>query len=118
MKKSTANDPETLLKQIRKLPENKICPNCGTASEFGFGSVCVKYNAFVCDLCKTSHQAISHRVKSITMSTWTIDEVKQLEDHHGGGNAACRHIWLANAPAYGGSKYHYRAFLSLWNQVD
>lgn len=102
MKKTTGNDPEALLKQLRKLPENKICPNCGTASEFGFGSVCVKYNYFVCDLCKTSHQAISHRVKSITMSTWTIEEVRQLEDHHGGGNAACRHVWLANAPGFGG----------------
>jgi hypothetical protein len=103
-KGSHAADPEALLKNIRKLPANKICPNCGSASEFGFGNVCVKFNSFVCDMCKTSHQAISHRVKSITMSTWTMDEVRALEDENGGGNDACRHVWLANAPNCGASE--------------
>lgn len=65
----------------------------------------MKYKTFVCDLCKTSHQAISHRVKSLTMSTWTLDEVKELEDQSGGGNNAARHIWLLNAPAIGSRKY-------------
>jgi hypothetical protein len=38
----------------------------------------VKYSTFVCDMCKTSHQAISHRCKSVSMSTWTLAEVNAL----------------------------------------
>ena len=45
---------EALLKKVRKLEENLTCPNCGTYNQFGFGSVCVKFKTFVCDLCKTS----------------------------------------------------------------
>ena len=59
--------PEAILKALRRLDGNKLCPNCGHFNDFGYGSVCVKYKTFVCDLCKTSHQAISHRVKSLTM---------------------------------------------------
>lgn len=44
----------------------------------GFGNICVKYSTFVCDMCKTSHQAISHRCKSVSMSTWTTAEVLAL----------------------------------------
>jgi hypothetical protein len=36
------------------------------------------------------------------MSNWTQDEVDALCDQNGGGNAACRHIWLAKAPPCGG----------------
>ena len=109
-------DPaEALLKSLRKLEGNKICPNCGTVSEFGFGKVCAKFNTFVCDLCKTSHQAISHRVKSITMSTWTMDEVRALMDENGGGNNACRHIWLQNAPSFGGRKSN--NFFEVWTPL-
>ena len=61
----------------------------------------MKFKTFVCDLCKTSHQAISHRVKSISMSTWTIEEVKELSGEMKGGNDAARHNWLQNAPAIG-----------------
>lgn len=54
---------------------------------------------------KTSHQAISHRVKSISMSNWSLDEVRELTDHQSGGNLAAQHIWLEKAPPTGG-KYN------------
>lgn len=95
--------PEELLKSYRKLESNKTCPNCGHYNEFGYGNVCVKFKTFVCDLCKTSHQAISHRVKSITMSAWTFEEVSELGDESGGGNDCARHVWLGNAPPVGAS---------------
>ena len=38
----------------------------------------MKFNTFVCDMCKTSHQAVSHRCKSVSMSTWTMAEVNSL----------------------------------------
>jgi hypothetical protein len=59
---------------------NSLCVNCGTPAPrgLGFGNVCIKFGTFVCDLCKTSHQAISHRVKSASMSVWTLDEVQGM----------------------------------------
>jgi hypothetical protein len=64
--------------------------------------VCIKFKTFVCNDCKSSHQAISHRCKSITMSDWSVAEVESLMDENGGGNLACRHIWLGGAPPPGG----------------
>eukprot|EP01038_Epipyxis_sp_PR26KG_P011778 gene11778-15759_t len=104
--KSAPMSAELLLKKLRKLEGNMTCPNCGTVAQsgIGFGNVCVKYKTFVCDLCKTSHQAISHRVKSISMSNWTMEEVRELTSAESGGNDAARHIWLSSAPKCG-SKY-------------
>lgn len=97
-----SSPPEQLLKKIRKLEANCTCPNCHTPAPrgIGFGSVCVKFGTFVCDMCKTSHQAISHRVKSVSMSAWTLEEVRALE-HPQGGNALAAQTWLADAPAPG-----------------
>lgn len=78
-----------------------VCPNCGTYNQFGFGNVCVKFKTFVCDLCKSSHQAISHRCKSITMSTWTMEEVQELIVQRCGGNHAALQTWLLHAPNCG-----------------
>jgi len=46
--------PELRLKKLRRLEHNIVCPNCGTAAPqgLGFGSVCVKFNTFICDLCE------------------------------------------------------------------
>ena len=95
--------PELMLKKLRRLPANMTCPNCGTPAQpgIGFGNVCVKFKTFVCDLCKTSHQAISHRVKSFSMSTWTMEEVMDLTVDRKGGNQVALHVWLAKAPAFG-----------------
>lgn len=95
---------QMLLKKLRRLEPNMSCPNCGSPAQagIGFGNVCVKFKTFVCDLCKTSHQAVSHRVKSISMSTWTVEEVNELTSERNGGNDAARHHWLGNAPSIGG----------------
>lgn len=95
---------EILLKKLRRLEANMKCPNCLTPAPrgIGFGNVCAKFNTFICDLCKTSHQAISHRVKSSSMSTWTIEEVMALSTDQNGGNEVALHVWLANAPPVGG----------------
>ena len=83
-----AGNAEAVLKKLRRLETNMVCPNCGTNAVpgVGFGNVCVKFKTFICDLCKTSHQAISHRVKSFSMSTWTMDEVLDLSIERHGGN--------------------------------
>ena len=97
-----ATKEEQLLRRLRKLEANSRCANCHTAAPrgIGFGNVCVKFGTFVCDLCKTSHQAVSHRVKSVSMSTWTLEEVQALE-YPVGGNEAATLRWLRTAPAPG-----------------
>ena len=97
-----ATKEEQLLRRLRKLEANSRCANCHTAAPrgIGFGNVCVKFGTFVCDMCKTSHQAVSHRVKSVSMSTWTMEEVQALE-YPVGGNEAAALRWLRNAPAPG-----------------
>ena len=42
-------DAEALLKKVRKLDANRICPNCGTAAPtgLGFGNVCIKVIAII-----------------------------------------------------------------------
>jgi hypothetical protein len=90
--------PEDRVKKLAKLPGNCTCPNCGSTRKFGFGNVCMLSLAFVCNECKSSHQAISHRCKSLTMSSWTETEVLQLTK---AGNDVCRNTWLARAPPCG-----------------
>jgi len=96
-----SNTPEAQVKKLSRLPANTVCANCGKKKDFGFSSVCIKYRTFVCDFCKSSHAAVSHRCKSLTMSTWTKEEVDSLKEENGGGNNVCRRTWLGNAPAIG-----------------
>ncbi|KAL7577688.1 hypothetical protein ACA910_015199 [Epithemia clementina (nom. ined.)] len=89
---------ETAVKKLARLEGNTVCPNCGTHKKFGFSTVCMKYLTFVCNHCKSSHQAISHRCKSLTMSSWTEGEVLQLKK---AGNDVARATWVARAPPIG-----------------
>lgn len=89
---------EKLVKELARKPSNAICANCGTQKKFGFSTVCIKYHTFVCSNCKSSHQAISHRCKSLTMSSWTDQEVAELKRK---GNDYARRTWLKNAPPVG-----------------
>ena len=97
------SDPkaEIAIKKLARLPANTICPNCGTEKKFGFSTICMKYKTFVCNNCKQGHTAISHRCKSLTMSSWTMQEVESLTEVGGGGNNVARRTWLANAPPIG-----------------
>jgi hypothetical protein len=93
--------PDAAVKKLARLPHNMTCPNCGTMKKFGFSSVCIKFLTFVCNDCKASHAAYSHRCKSLTMSTWSAEEVLQLKR---AGNDVARRTWLARAPPPGVGK--------------
>mmetsp|Transcript_97682 Transcript_97682/g.232530 ORF Transcript_97682/g.232530 Transcript_97682/m.232530 type:complete len:300 (+) Transcript_97682:107-1006(+) len=88
--KATAKE----LQRIRRLPENRVCPNCLKEESLGFGAVCMTFKTFICHDCKSAHQSFSHRCKSVQMSVWTMDEVKSLDERHGGGNAAAQRQFL------------------------
>ena len=92
--------PEAALAALRKLPENRVCPDCGAESQFGFGAVVmIPCRSFVCDTCKSAHQSFSHRVKSVSMSNWDAEEVTVLTSRKGGGNVAVLAAWQGNLDA-------------------
>ncbi|KAF1789882.1 Arf GTPase activating protein [Phytophthora cactorum] len=73
---------------------NKTCVNCGNYNRFGHQNICEKVRTFVCSNCKSAHQSYSMRVKSVSMSNWTMDEVDALREPNGGGNAVAARVWL------------------------
>ncbi|GLE03155.1 hypothetical protein PINS_up012034 [Pythium insidiosum] len=85
---------EAELNTLKKLESNKTCINCEAYNKFGHGNICEKFKTFVCSNCKSAHQSFSMRVKSVTMSNWTKDEVDALKEENGGGNAVARRVWL------------------------
>ena len=50
----------------------------------------VQYKMFVCHICKSALQSFSIRVKSVSMSTFDIDEVKGFAAKRGGNEAAAQ----------------------------
>lgn len=90
---------EKELNRLRKLPENRLCPNCRREDKLvGFGAIVVPFKMFVCGECKSAHQAFSHRCKSVSMSNWTMEEVQMLDEKNGGGNRVALQTWLADVP--------------------
>ena len=45
---------------------------------FGFKNVCSKFGTFVCDGCKSAHQGISHRCKTIGQASFTAEDIELL----------------------------------------
>jgi len=96
---STPPAVEKELQRLRRLPENRICPNCEKKdTSFGFQAVCMVFKTFVCGDCKSAHQSFSHRSKSVSMSIWNMKEVQSLEERNDGGNLHAVQKWIANAP--------------------
>jgi hypothetical protein len=86
-----ARDLEKELEKLRRLPANKACLSCSAVAPFGWRDVCVKFATLVCSDCKAAHQAYSHRIKSLGMSTFEASEVDALA---AAGNAAAAATWL------------------------
>ncbi|KAF9576031.1 hypothetical protein EC968_000591 [Mortierella alpina] len=83
------NRHSRILTTLLKLPENKKCFDCPSkvnvyANLFN--------NTFICEKCSGLHRELNHRVKSISASTFTPEEMSGLQK---GGNAVAKRIWLA-----------------------
>jgi len=78
------------IKEIRKEEANKVCFNC---KEKGPAYLNTTHYTFVCTQCAGIHREFNHRVKSVTVSTFSDDEVAHLVNE--GGNAAASKSWLA-----------------------
>ncbi|KAL6225860.1 hypothetical protein ACLB2K_004709 [Fragaria x ananassa] len=79
---------EKIIRGLMKLPPNRRCINCNS---LGPQYVCPNFWTFVCTTCSGIHREFTHRVKSVSMSKFTSQEVKALEN---GGNQRAREIYL------------------------
>ncbi|XP_032833597.2 uncharacterized protein LOC116956255 isoform X2 [Petromyzon marinus] len=79
-----------LLRELSSLSHNRRCFECG---QRGPTYVDVSLGTFVCTACSGLLRGLNppHRVKSITMTTFTDQELDFLHKH---GNEVCRIIWL------------------------
>ncbi|XP_062181081.1 uncharacterized protein LOC133885382 [Phragmites australis] len=79
---------EKIIRGLMKLPPNRKCINCNSV---GPQYVCTNFWTFVCLSCSGIHREFTHRVKSVSMSKFTTQEVRALEQ---GGNQRARDIYL------------------------
>ncbi|KAF4713105.1 hypothetical protein FOZ63_006067, partial [Perkinsus olseni] len=69
---------------------NRHCADCG---ELGPTYICTDFGTFVCTECAGIHRELNHKVKGISVSKWTEQEVENLEAH---GNTKDRETYMAN----------------------
>ncbi|XP_075426293.1 arf-GAP domain and FG repeat-containing protein 1 isoform X9 [Ascaphus truei] len=79
-----------LLREMSSLPHNRKCFDC---DQRGPTYTNMTAGAFVCTSCSGILRGLNppHRVKSISMTTFTQQEIEFLQKH---GNDVCRQIWL------------------------
>ncbi|XP_022718761.1 probable ADP-ribosylation factor GTPase-activating protein AGD14 isoform X2 [Durio zibethinus] len=79
---------ERIIRGLMKLPPNRRCINCNSlAPQY----VCTNFWTFVCMACSGIHREFTHRVKYVSMSKFTLQEVEALQN---GGNQRARDIYL------------------------
>jgi hypothetical protein len=77
------------LKAVRSKKPNKTCFDCG---QRGPTSVNCTHSTFICTRCSGIHREYSHRIKMISMGTFTEAEVSKFEEI---GNEVAENTWLA-----------------------
>ncbi|XP_074289680.1 uncharacterized protein LOC141614881 [Silene latifolia] len=79
---------EKLIRGLLKLPENRRCINCNS---LGPQYVCTTFWTFVCTNCSGVHREFTHRVKSVSMAKFSMEEVHSLQ---AGGNEKAREVYF------------------------
>uniref|UniRef100_A0A803JIS7 Arf-GAP domain and FG repeat-containing protein 1 n=1 Tax=Xenopus tropicalis TaxID=8364 RepID=A0A803JIS7_XENTR len=79
-----------MLREMTSLPHNRKCFDC---DQRGPTYANMTTGAFVCTSCSGILRGLNppHRVKSISMTTFTQQEIEFLQKH---GNDVCKQIWL------------------------
>nr|XP_033814281.1 arf-GAP domain and FG repeat-containing protein 1 isoform X3 [Geotrypetes seraphini] len=79
-----------LLREMTSLPPNRKCFDC---DQRGPTYANMTVGSFVCTSCSGILRGLNppHRVKSISMTTFTQQEIEFLQKH---GNEVCKQIWL------------------------
>ncbi|EKF28439.1 ADP-ribosylation factor GTPase activating protein, putative [Trypanosoma cruzi marinkellei] len=89
--------------EVRKLSQksgNRFCIDCGIRGPL---YVVTNFRVFVCSTCAALHRSLQHKVKGISMTEFTDEEVACLNI---GGNDRAARVWLAsyennNKPPHG-----------------
>eukprot|EP00249_Psilotum_nudum_P022311 c28467_g1_i1 orf=141-1706(-) len=79
---------EKIVRSLLKQNANRRCINCNS---LGPQYVCLNFWTFVCTTCSGMHREFTHRVKSVSMSKFTAQEVGALQN---GGNERAREIYF------------------------
>uniref|UniRef100_A0A8C4RA14 Arf-GAP domain-containing protein n=1 Tax=Eptatretus burgeri TaxID=7764 RepID=A0A8C4RA14_EPTBU len=81
---------QRVLRDLVALPGNRRCFDC---DQRGPTYANITVGAFVCTACGGLLRGLNppHRVKSISMTTFSQQEIEFLHNH---GNEICRSIWL------------------------
>jgi hypothetical protein len=77
------------MKRLSKLPENKVCADCPEKMP---SYVNLSHRSFICTTCSGIHRELQSKVKGVSMSTFTPEDVADMSI---GGNANCNSIYLA-----------------------
>ncbi|XP_056613521.1 arf-GAP domain and FG repeat-containing protein 1a isoform X2 [Triplophysa dalaica] len=79
-----------MLREMTSLAPNRKCFDC---DQRGPTYANMTVGSFVCTTCSGILRGLNppHRVKSISMTTFTQQEIEFLQKH---GNEVCKHIWL------------------------
>lgn len=77
------------INEMRKLPANKKCFECG---EIGTTYIVQDFGVFACSGCAGIHREFSHRVKGLSMSNFTNNELETLKTQ---GNEVGLRTWMA-----------------------
>uniref|UniRef100_A0A8C2DU88 ArfGAP with FG repeats 1b n=1 Tax=Cyprinus carpio TaxID=7962 RepID=A0A8C2DU88_CYPCA len=79
-----------MLREMTSLPPNRKCFDC---DQRGPTYANMTVGSFVCTTCSGILRGLNppHRVKSISMTTFTQQEIEFLQKH---SNEGCKHIWL------------------------
>ncbi|EXC20800.1 putative ADP-ribosylation factor GTPase-activating protein AGD14 [Morus notabilis] len=67
---------EKIIRGLLKLPENRRCINCNS---LGPQYVCTTFLTFVCTNCSGVHREFTHRVKSVSVAKFSVEEVSALQ---------------------------------------
>eukprot|EP00249_Psilotum_nudum_P020576 c27765_g1_i2 orf=138-2021(+) len=79
---------EKIIRSLLKQSSNRRCINCNS---MGPQYICLNFWTFVCTTCSGIHREFTHRVKSVSLSKFTVQEVSALQS---GGNEKARDIYF------------------------
>eukprot|EP01116_Phalansterium_solitarium_P017798 TRINITY_DN4480_c0_g1_i1.p1 TRINITY_DN4480_c0_g1~~TRINITY_DN4480_c0_g1_i1.p1 ORF type:complete len:554 (+),score=172.17 TRINITY_DN4480_c0_g1_i1:1702-3363(+) len=80
---------QKILRALLQLPDNKRCADCIAKGPVYANTT---FHTFVCTTCSGIHREHSWRVKSVSMSSFTPEEIKALQ---AGGNKHARDLYMA-----------------------
>jgi len=92
-KNATTKKQELLTEEViairKSNPANMICADCPKRST---SNVCIDFASYMCQECAGIHRKFNHRIKSISIATFTHEDVEKLKK---GGNQICNKKYLA-----------------------